>query len=209
MIPVWMSELSERSGVPVPTVKYYLREGLLPAGEAVGATRSVYDESHVRRLRLIRALVDIAGLGLDRVREVLAAVDDEGGDLMATIGAAHMQLSSPPATEPSRASRERVAALVRRKRWHTDPDASHATALAAALDTAALAGQPMSDATLEVYATAAADVARRDLATTPRHDPQDATAYAVIGTLVNEPILVSLRRMAHEHLARRRMARNG
>lgn len=204
-----MSELSERSGVPVATVKYYLREGLLPAGEAVGATRAVYDESHVRRLRLIRALVDIAGLGLDRVRDVLDAVDDDATDLMTAIGAAHMQLSSPPATEPTAESRERVAGLVRLKRWHTDPAASHATALAAALDTAALAGQPMSDATLEVYATAAADVARRDLSTTPRHDAQDATAYAVIGTLVNEPILISLRRMAHEHLARRRLARNG
>lgn len=209
MIPVWMSELSERSGVPVATVKYYLREGLLPPGEAVGATRAVYYESHVHRLRLIRALVDIAGLGLDRVREVLAVVDDGSSDLMATIGAAHMQLSSPPATAPSAESRQRVADLVRRKRWHADPEASHATALAAALDTAALAGQPMSEATLEVYATAAADVARRDLSTTPRRDAQDATAYAVIGTLVNEPILVSLRRMAHEHLARRRLARSG
>ncbi|MFC7495314.1 MULTISPECIES: MerR family transcriptional regulator [unclassified Nocardioides] len=204
---MWISELSERSGVPVPTVKYYLRERLLHPGEAVGATRAVYDDSHVRRLRLIRALVDIAGLGLDRVREVLAAIDDDGVDLMAKIGAAHMQLSAPPTPEPSEAARERVADLVRRRRWHTDPDASHATALAAALDTAALAGQPMSDATLDVYAAAAADVARRDLATTPRRDAEDATTYAVIGTLVNEPILISLRRMAQENLARRRLAR--
>ena len=204
-----MSELSERSGVPVATVKYYLREGLLPPGEAVGATRAVYDESHVRRLRLIRALVEIAGLGLDRVREVLEAVDDDSRELMAAIGTAHMQLSSPPSVEPSAESRARVADLVRRKRWYADPEASHATALAAALDTAALAGQPMSEATLEVYAAAAADVARRDLARTPGSDAQDATTYAVIGTLVNEPILVSLRRMAHEHLARRRLARSG
>ncbi|MDP3890043.1 MerR family transcriptional regulator, partial [Nocardioides sp.] len=71
-----MSELSRRSGVSVPTIKYYLREGLLPPGEATGATRAVYDATHVRRLRLIRALVDVAGMRLDRVREVLAAVDD-------------------------------------------------------------------------------------------------------------------------------------
>lgn len=204
---MWISELSQRSGVPVATVKYYLREGLLPPGEAQGATRAVYDESHVRRLRLIRALVDIAGLGLDRVREVLAAVDDDRSELMARIGAAHMELSSPPATVPSDAARERVSRLVRRRRWHTDPDGSHATALAAALDTAAAAGQPMSEETLDVYAASAADVARRDLATTPRRGAEDATTYAVIGTLVNEPILISLRRMAHENLARRRLAR--
>lgn len=202
-----MSQLSERSGVPVATIKYYLREGLLPAGEAAGATRAVYDESHVRRLRLIRALVGIAGLGLDRVREVLATVDDEGTELMAAIGSAHMQLSPPPVQPPTAESRARVAALLRRRRWHTDPDGSHAVALAAALDTAAAAGQPMSDATLEAYANAAADVARRDLANMPRRDAEGATAYAVIGTVVNEPILVQLRRMAHENLARRRLAR--
>ena len=29
---MWMAELAERSGVPVPTIKFYLREGLLPRG---------------------------------------------------------------------------------------------------------------------------------------------------------------------------------
>jgi DNA-binding transcriptional MerR regulator len=28
-----IGELSKVTGVPVPTIKYYLREGLLPAGE--------------------------------------------------------------------------------------------------------------------------------------------------------------------------------
>jgi DNA-binding transcriptional MerR regulator len=202
-----MSELSRRSGVPVPTIKYYLREGLLAPGEAVGATRAAYDESHVRRLRLVRALVGIAGLGLDRVREVLAAVDDEEADLMEAVGSAHMQLSSPPESPPSEESLARVADLVRRRRWRTAVDGRHAVALAAALDTAAAAGQPMSDATLEVYAQAAADVARRDLSSTPRRDPEAATTYAVIGTVVNEPVLVQLRRMAHEHHGRTRTAR--
>ena len=58
---MWMSELSSRSGLPVPTIKYYLREQLLHAGEAVGATRARYDDSHVRRLRLVRALTEAHG----------------------------------------------------------------------------------------------------------------------------------------------------
>jgi len=29
-----ISQLSAESGVPIPTIKYYLREGLLPGGEA-------------------------------------------------------------------------------------------------------------------------------------------------------------------------------
>ncbi len=37
-----MAELSRRSGVPVATVKYYLREGLLPSGVTTSATRAEY-----------------------------------------------------------------------------------------------------------------------------------------------------------------------
>jgi len=35
-----IGELSRRSGVPVPSIKYYVREGLLPAGERTRPTRS-------------------------------------------------------------------------------------------------------------------------------------------------------------------------
>ena len=31
-----IAELSTRSGTSIPTIKYYLREGLLPAGTATG-----------------------------------------------------------------------------------------------------------------------------------------------------------------------------
>ncbi|MGI8645472.1 MAG: MerR family transcriptional regulator, partial [Nocardioides sp.] len=42
-----MAELSSRSGVPVPTIKFYLREGILASGEVTSATRAHYSEGHV------------------------------------------------------------------------------------------------------------------------------------------------------------------
>ena len=51
-----IAELSRDSGVPVPTIKYYVREGLLPPGELTSPNQAQYDASHLRRLRLIRAL---------------------------------------------------------------------------------------------------------------------------------------------------------
>ena len=38
-------------------MKFYLREGLLPAGTATSATQATYDAGHLRRLRLVRALL--------------------------------------------------------------------------------------------------------------------------------------------------------
>src|ERR1700716_801088 len=43
-----MAELSAESGVPVATIKYYLREGLLPPGERTSRNQARYDDVHVR-----------------------------------------------------------------------------------------------------------------------------------------------------------------
>ena len=47
-----ISELAAVTGVTIPTIKFYLREGLLPSGVARAANQADYDETHVRRLRL-------------------------------------------------------------------------------------------------------------------------------------------------------------
>ena len=98
---MWMSELSSRSGLPVPTIKYYLRERLLQPGEAVGATRARYDDSHVRRLRLVRALTEVAGMRLDDVRP------RPGGDRRPrpVLARGDRQRAHPPRTHGHRRSR--------------------------------------------------------------------------------------------------------
>ena len=70
-----ISELSERSGATVATLKYYLREGLLPAGESLGPTRADYGDSHLERVRLIRALID-AGVSVAQTKRVVDVLDD-------------------------------------------------------------------------------------------------------------------------------------
>lgn len=204
---MWISELAERSGVPVPTVKYYLRENLLPPGRATGATRAVYDEGHVQRLRLIRALVDVGGMGLDRVRAVIAAIEDRDADLHEVLSRAHQELSPVPEREPSEEARARVAALLAERNWSVRPDGRHPTALAAALDALAAAGQPVPDDALATYADAADAVAQGEIASTPETSREGAATYAVTGTVLAEPVLLALRRMVHEDLSARRFAK--
>ena len=62
-----ISELSRTSDVPVATIKYYLRERLLPEGRRTSATQAQYDDSHLARLRLIRALLGPGGLSVARL----------------------------------------------------------------------------------------------------------------------------------------------
>lgn len=197
-----MSELASASGLPVATVKYYLREGLLPPGEATGATRARYGDEHVRRLRLVRALTEIAGLSLDAVRAVLTAIDDEERSFHDAMGSVHHRLTGPGA-EPSPAAVAQVSALVERRGWRLYEPNPHALALARALDALAGLDRPADDALLDDYAAAAQTVAERDIASVGRTDRVAGAEQAVIGTLLLEPVLVLLRRMAQEDASAR------
>ena len=109
-----------------------------------------------------------------------------------------------PRREPTAASLARVAALARRRRWRVDPYSAHVRALAAALDDMDEAGVGMGEETLATYADAAGAVARADVAGTTSLSRERAVERAVTGTLLGEPVLVALRRLAQEGLARRR-----
>src|SRR3954471_3306824 len=75
-----ISELARATGVTVPTIKYYVREGLMAPGRQISATQAEYHEGHAERLRLVRALVEVGGVSLTVGGELLAAVDHAATD---------------------------------------------------------------------------------------------------------------------------------
>src|SRR4051794_38438941 len=92
-----ISALSAATAVPVATIKYYLREGLLPPGAVTSPTQATYDADHVARLRLVRALVEVAGLSLAQVQDVLARLDDPPSSWHDLLGVAHAAATADPA----------------------------------------------------------------------------------------------------------------
>lgn len=94
-----INQLAERSGVPVATIKYYVREGLLPGGERTGYNQVAYDETHLHRLRLIRALIGLAGLPIAVTKAVIVAVDDPGRTAHSTLGQAQRAVSTSSVDE--------------------------------------------------------------------------------------------------------------
>jgi DNA-binding transcriptional MerR regulator len=58
--------LSAQTGIPVATIKFYLRGNLLHPGVRTAVTPAQYEQSHVARLRLIRALLGPGGLSLQQ-----------------------------------------------------------------------------------------------------------------------------------------------
>jgi DNA-binding transcriptional MerR regulator len=193
-----LADLSARSGLPTATIKYYLRAGLLPRGTTQSSTWASYDEDHLRRLRLVRALTDVAGLSLEQVRGVVDAIADSESDHAAR-GAVQWALSPDVPRPPSTTSVARVEALLARHGWRVDVESPHRRALAAALDTLDELEFAATDEVLDAYADALASLAEVEVARVAAEaEPLVAAERLVIGTLLYEPVLLILRRMAHE-----------
>lgn len=208
-----IGELSRRTGVSVPTIKYYVREGLLPPGELTSPNQASYGEAHERRLRLIRALLDVGGLKVAEIADVLAAVDDRERPLHKVLGAAADRLGGADAEDDdaeAAAARAAVADLLSRRGWVTYESSPAAADLARALAAMARLGHGAFVEVLDDYADAAEQVARTDLAYVDRQVAvEDMVEGAVIGTVLGEAVLSSLRRMAHVDASARRYGADG
>lgn len=193
-----ISELSERSGVPVATVKFYIREGMLPRGETVSATRAEYGDDHLTRLRLIAALADVRGLPLSRVRDILALVDAPAGDPVETLGRAVGAL--PPYVDGDREDHPRARAAIAELGLTYDPGFTATAQLDEALRAVEEAGLDASPAVLRRYGDAMRGVATAEIAPVSAMPLDEAVPYAVLGTALYEPVMLALRRLAHHHL---------
>jgi DNA-binding transcriptional MerR regulator len=72
-----MRELERLTGVGRETIRFYIREGLLPEPERTSANSASYREEHVTRLRAIKRLQEERFLPLAIIRALLDAEDGE------------------------------------------------------------------------------------------------------------------------------------
>ncbi len=197
-----ISELGEATGVPVHTLKYYLREGILMPGRTVSRTRADYGPEHVERVRLVRALVEQGGVGIAGVRAILEALDAPPPSRHDLLGVAACAMPTTGADHP--VDPEAVA-VVDGLGWHVAPDSPAIRSLSAALSAADAAGVGLSPALLRDYAQAVRGVAEVDLGVAERTtSPEQALRTVVIGTVMLDPVLVALRRVAQEAVSAQR-----
>ena len=67
--------LSERTGCKVETIRFYEREGLLPAPARSPGGYRLYSEDHLKRLTFIRRARGL-GFSIDEVRKLLKLADE-------------------------------------------------------------------------------------------------------------------------------------
>ncbi|GGR55891.1 MerR family transcriptional regulator [Streptomyces roseolus] len=208
-----VSELSRRTGVQVPLIKYYLREGMLPPGRATAANQADYGEDHVRRLRLIRTLVGTRGLSAGATKEILDAITAGQEDLHQVLGIVlgvrpakgtdHEPSPDPdPAPEASGSAPEGLAeahSLIGEMGWDVSPGNPATRTVAEVLAALDHLGAGIDWRSLLPYARLADDMAELDLRQLDgKGDPLAQAERAVLVTVLLEPALLALRRLAQE-----------
>ncbi|SFR94963.1 MerR HTH family regulatory protein [Microbacterium sp. cf046] len=190
-----ISELSARSGVAVPTIKYYLREGLVPEGERRSATSAEYETIHLERLRLIRALVD-SGVSIAATRNVLAALDDPPPNAHRLLGLAHAAITAAADVEIDVSAAEELATGLG---WQPGMcDDRVLTEVARALAAIERAGFEVPADVMPVYLRSIRAMADAEIANVPTESVEAAVRYVVLGSVIVEPLLLALRRVAQQ-----------
>ena len=201
-----LADLSRETGVSTATLKYYLREGLLHPGAPQSQTKSSYDDSHVARVRLVRALVTSGGLSLARAKSVVDAVDSPPDSRHDLLGVAQHALAPSLPGEPPEQWVTVARDFIEQRGWTIEEDDPLIAALAQQLEALVDSGAALGDGTtLAVWADALEEVAAADLATLPE-SPADALRQVVVGTMLTDPILLTLRRLAQQHASAERFA---
>lgn len=88
-----------------------------------------------------------------------------------------------------------------------DPGFAAVGQLERALQAVADAGMPMSGDRLQVYARSPRSRAEIDVGKMPLGSPSAAVEYAMLGTALYEPVILALRRLAHQDIAARMAGR--
>lgn len=204
-----VAELSRRSGVSVASIKYYLREGLLPPGELTSPNQAHYDEEHLRRLRLVRALLDVGGLTVAGARDVLATVDDEQVDLHVALGTAQdavMARVQPVEDDASVRAEKVVADLVARRGWRVSEKNAGRRAAVDVLATLDRLGGDQVVGLLDLYAEAMEAVGDREVAAVVDRDEREGSVErVVVGIVLGGALIAALRGMAQESASARRV----
>jgi DNA-binding transcriptional MerR regulator len=203
-----ISDLSQQTGVSVATIKFYLREGLLPPGEPTGRNQAQYGEVHQRRLWLIRALTGIGQLNLSSVGELIATIEDDNPSTPALFETVNRVLDSDDGATHDRAEQalahQDVNRFLDEVGWCVRTDAPGRERLAEVLAALQRLGCGYGVELFLSCARAAEDLTRRELDALPGEPTAPDRAAAVARAVLLDAAFGALHRMAQEHLVRQR-----
>lgn len=200
-----ISELCDRASVPIATVEYYQREHLID----LPSENRGYRPQDVRRLRLVRVLVEVGGLTPRDVRALLAGMSDTGRTPHETFGLVLRTLEGAepgtgadvePVDDGASALARRVA---ERRGWRMDPRAANWANLVKLLRMLLWLDDANAESVVEAYATAAEQITDAEIRVLGLYADEEALIERlVLWTVLGDPLMASLHRISRHHGSR-------
>ncbi len=72
-----ISELAVKTDVPISTIKFYIREKLLPNPLKTAQTRGLYNSQHLNRLNLIQKIKKEGKMSIGQIKDIVKMIDKE------------------------------------------------------------------------------------------------------------------------------------
>ncbi|MFG2769670.1 MerR family transcriptional regulator [Streptomyces sp. NPDC048350] len=191
-----LSALSRRTNVPVRTLRSYQELDLLP-------TLPEYDESHVRRVALVKALLNVGGLPHAEVRRLVRHVEDERPPANELLRITQHALPTPGSASPDQEwewAQARVSDLIRGWGWQVSPDNPAWQTLCQVTIACKSLGHHEIPRLFPAYAEHLERIARLEVQILSEQDhPESAATSLVAVTALGDVAISALRRLAHEH----------
>ncbi len=172
-------------------------------GKLTSPNQARYGESHLRRLKLVRALIDVGGLSVVATRRVLEQISAPDIGPHVTLGKTQYALSTPKERvrdERWQAAADETAALIDRRGWRVRPGNPARDILTELVVTVRELGQQDVLELLDGYAECAERLAAADIGLVSHRSSVDSMLEAVVVvTVLGDVMIHALRRLAQEH----------
>lgn len=177
-----LNALAEVSNTTTASIKFYRREGLLPAGTRLTATRQDYGQGHVERLQLIRVLREEAGATIPDIRALVTVIDDPRRPLVNALEIAQSLAEGLSPSEaggpPGHREDPMIRDLLTQLGW-PDVASGPRRALGELLEGMRAAGSPVDRGVLLRYGRALDELTRVDIA--GMHEPAQPPVDSLSG----------------------------
>lgn len=202
-----LGELARETGATTATLKFWMREGVLPAGELRNQTTAVYGQRHLDRVALIQTLRAEFDASIAGIRELTSLIDRPDVPPLDVMEACQVIATGlgPGATQGEYDGM--IGELHDRLGW-LRIDSVAADVLTHALVASERVGFPYSIEMLEEYARMLDPIAASDLDSIQPEGTIDVMARnLLVAAAAQNRVLVAMNQLAHTAAAVRRATR--
>jgi len=75
-VSMTISELSSLSNIPLSTIKFYIRQSLVPGPEMTRGTKAYYGSKHLHRLQLIKKIQTEENMPLAKIKKIISMIEE-------------------------------------------------------------------------------------------------------------------------------------